>query len=742
MLKTLSHLFRQASLQASPDEAVALVLEWVLDRLQVHVCALYARSPETDVLRPLALRGAEGQHDPPPSLAGVVAEGFEPVRLREPWRHPCYGPEAGAEQRRFHAYLGVPIIRLRKVLGVLEVQRTDDRQFEKDDAALLLTVALQLTGMIQGAEPKSTSRRGRQEMYTGTPAAPGVAVGRIYAPAVDAVLDAVPDRVAVNVDTEIRDFQDAVSAVQAELRGSGQGVGAQVLEDLTALYQAYEMILEDPHLVDGVMTRIRSGQWAPAAVRDATRELVSRFEAMDDAYLRARAEDIRSVGRRILYHLQSHANILADFPERTVLLGQSMGLTCITGVPADRLAGLVCTGGSLLSHGVIVARALGIPAVIGAAGLIPSPCAGREIILDGYRGRVILDPTPEVRAEFQRFQQQASQLRKGLDELRDLPAVTPDGRHIALQANITLLDEIRTAKEQGAAGVGLYRSEFPFLLRDTLPGEDTQYAIYRELLAAFHPLPVTIRTLDAGGDKVLPYLRFAEDNPALGQRGIRLCLEHPEIFLTQLRALLRANAGLGNLRLLLPMLTLTSELQEARVLIERTRTGLEEEGQPASLPPVGIMVEVPAAVFRIDALAAEADFVSIGTNDLTQYLLATDRANPYVGKMCDPLTPAVLDAIGMVAEGARRWGRPVSVGGELAGDPFGALLLLGLGVDALSMTPGSIGRVKQVIRSFSASQAGDLWRHALQEDSADGVREMLVQALEDKGIGGLVRPGR
>jgi phosphotransferase system enzyme I (PtsP) len=288
----------------------------------------------------------------------------------------------------------------------------------------------------------------------------------------------------------------------------------------------------------------------------------------------------------------------------------------------------------------------------------------------------------------------------------------------------------------------LYRSEFPFLLRDTLPGEDTQYAIYRELLAAFHPLPVTIRTLDAGGDKVLPYLRFSEDNPALGQRGIRLCLQHPEIFLTQLRALLRANAGLGNLRLLLPMLTLTSELHEARILIERARVGLEEDGQPASLPPIGIMVEVPAAVFRIDELAAEADFVSIGTNDLTQYLLATDRGNPYVGKMCDPLTPAVLDAIGMVVEGARRRGIAVSVGGELAGDPSGALLLLGVGVDALSMTPGSIGRVKQVIRTFSAGQAGDLWKEALRQESAQRVREMLKRALVQKGIGSLVEPGR
>jgi phosphotransferase system enzyme I (PtsP) len=579
-------------------------------------------------------------------------------------------------------------------------------------------------------------RREMQQIYFGTPAAPGVVVGRLYSPSSDVDLATVPDRAAGDADLDISDFQTALSAVRAELRG-GSGRAGAVPADLTALYQVYEMIVGDPYLVDSVIARIRSGQWAPAAVRDTTRELTARFEAMDDAYLRARAEDIRSVGRRILYHLQPHANTLEDFPERTVLLGKSVGLTCITGVPADRLAGLVCTGSSSLSHGVIVARALGIPAVIDAAGLIPEHCSGREIILDGYRGRIVLDPTPEVRAEFQRFEHEKSELKNRLDGLRDLPSRTPDGKHVSLEANITLLDEIRTAKEQGAAGVGLYRSEFPFLLRDTLPGEDTQYAIYRELLAAFHPLPVTIRTLDAGGDKVLPYLHFLEDNPALGQRGIRLCLQHPEIFLSQLRALLRANAGLGNLRLLLPMLTLTSELKEARVHIQRARASLKEDGQPVRLPPLGIMVEVPAAVFRIDELAAQADFVSVGTNDLTQYLLATDRGNPYVAKMCDPLTPAVLDAIGMVAEGARRRGIAVSVGGELAGDPSGALLLLGLGVDALSMTPGSIGRVKQVVRTFSAREAGDLWRDALKAESADRVREMLEQALGEKGIGSL-----
>jgi len=739
MLKKIGLLFRDASLQPDRSRALGLVLDWVVDEFQVDVCALYEKSGQSDDLHLLTFAGSPPQ-EPSPSLANQVAAGFAPVRLELPWHHSSCGPEPKDGQRVFHAYLGVPIIRLRRVLGVLEAQRKDDRPFTEEDASLLLTLSLQLAGMVGTEEPQSALEPYRQKVHTGAPAAPGVAVGRLYSLASHVALDSVPDSTVTDVDAEIGDFHNALEAVQGELGGSGIRVRAP--QDLTALFQAHEMILSDPHLVDEVIARIRRGQCAPAALRDTTRELIARFEAMDDAYLQARAEDIRAIGRRILFHLHGHTDALGAVPEQAILLGQSMGLTCITGVPAERLAGLVCTGGSPLSHGVIVARALGIPAIVGVAGLIPDRCDGREVILDGYRGRVILDPAPEVRAEFLRLQQEESDFLGELSAQRDLPSQTPDGRRVSLEANISLFNEIPLAKERGAAGVGLYRSEFPFLLRDTLLGEDAQCEIYSELLGAFHPLPVTIRALDAGGDKVLPYLRLSENNPALGQRGIRLCLEHPDIFLIQLRALLRANARYGNLRLLLPMVTLVSELRETQRLIEQVYVDLQEEGRRVARPPLGIMVEVPAAVFRIDELAVEVDFISIGTNDLTQYVLAADRTSSQVGEMCDPLTPAVLAAIGFAAEGARRRGVAVSVCGELAGDPLGALLMLGLGVDALSMAPGSILRVKQVIRGFSARLARELWERSLQEDSARGVRSILIQALENEGIGGLLRPGK
>ncbi|MEA3273862.1 MAG: phosphoenolpyruvate--protein phosphotransferase [Pseudomonadota bacterium] len=580
-----------------------------------------------------------------------------------------------------------------------------------------------------------------QVLYVGTPASPGVAVGMLFAPASAASLEDVPDRAATDPDAELDALEAAMSAVHAELRDSGAEMATRLPDEVGTLYGVYEMILADPHLMEEAVRRIRGGQWAPAALCDTVQSMARNFEAMEDAYLRARAEDIRAVGRRILLRLLPRGSAPEIPLEQTVLLGKGLGLACITGIPSERLAGLVCTGGSTLSHGVIVARALGIPAVVGVEGLRLDQGDGREVILDGYRGRVILDPTPEVRAEFQRLQREETRLVEGFAAEYDLPARTLDGVPIALQANISLLSEIPRARERGAEGVGLFRTEFPFLLHDDIPDEDTQYNIYRELLETFAPHPVNIRTLDAGGDKPLPYLPQAESNPALGQRGIRLCLAHPEMFLSQLRALLRANAGLGNLRLMLPMVTLGAEIRETRELIDRAHRDLEIAGRPSMLPPVGIMVEVPAAVLRIDALAAQAAFVSIGTNDLTQYILAADRTNAALGSLCDPLTPAVLTAIGMAAEGAARQGIPVGVCGELAGDTLGALLLLGLGVDSLSLSAGGIPRVKHLIRAFSRGAARDLWKQALALDSAGGVRAMLTDVLEARWLGGLIRPG-
>jgi len=361
-------------------------------------------------------------------------------------------------------------------------------------------------------------------------------------------------------------------------------------------------------------------------------------------------------------------------------------------------------------------------------------------VVDGYSGRVYVEPSDRIRNEYRRLEAEESALTERLSELRDEPAVTKDGRAVTLYANTGLLADIDPALRSGAEGIGLYRTELPFLTRDRFPSEAEQVRIYRQVFEAFGDRPVTIRTLDIGGDKLLPYLPIKEDNPFLGWRGLRLALDHPEIFLTQLRAIFRA-AAYGNVRLLLPMVTTVEELDRALTLIERARGELLEDGEDAPELPVGAMIEVPSAVFQTAAIARRVNFLSIGTNDLTQYLLAVDRNNARVAKLFDSLHPSVTHAIHSVVDEAHSEGRPVSVCGEMAADPVGGLLLAGMGVDELSMSAGALLRIKWVLRSFTTAQTREFADLARADECARTTRTRMETALVEAGLGGLIRAG-
>jgi phosphotransferase system enzyme I (PtsP) len=403
---------------------------------------------------------------------------------------------------------------------------------------------------------------------------------------------------------------------------------------------------------------------------------------------------------------------------------------------------VVSARGSSSSHVAILAHALGIPAVVGAADLPIARVDGCELIIDGYRGQVYVSPSSTVRDEFTRLAYEEKQLSAGLEELRGLPAVTPDGVHIPLYANTGLLSDITPSRNSGADGIGLYRTEFPFMTRERFPSEEEQCNIYRQVLEAFAPRPVTLRTLDIGGDKALSYFPISEENPFLGWRGIRVTLDHPEIFLVQLRAMMRASAGLNNLYLLLPMISHVAEVDEALRLINRLYGEMILAGEPIELPRIGLMIEVPSAVYQIEALAKRVDFVSVGTNDLTQYLLAVDRNNPRVAELYDSMHPSVLNALIHIIQGARRQQKPVSVCGEMAGDPAAALLLLGMGVTSLSSNAASLLRVKWVIRNFNIARAKEVLDNVIQMEDAQSIRRYVGTVLEDAGLGGLVRAGK
>jgi phosphotransferase system enzyme I (PtsP) len=363
---------------------------------------------------------------------------------------------------------------------------------------------------------------------------------------------------------------------------------------------------------------------------------------------------------------------------------------------------------------------------------------GHPIIVDGYRGRVFIDPLPAVIQEYRRLIQHEGRLSRKIAGLRDLKATTTDDVQVGLGLNVGLLTDIDVAANLGVDEVGLYRSEFPFMSRDTFPMEQEQYEIYRKVLKALAPKPVTMRTLDIGGDKPLSYFPMAEENPFLGWRGIRLTLDRPDIFLPQLRAMLRANVGLNNLRIMFPMIGQIDEFKAARHAVDRARRELGEEGCECPEPSIGAMLEVPSALLSIPALSRYADFFSIGTNDLTQYLLAVDRNNPNVARLYNHLDPAVIRALHGVIRDVRRCGKPASVCGEMASDPGSAILLLGMGLETFSMSASAVLRIKWMIRSFSSRRAKQVLYRAMRMECADAVRSMLDDELGRAGLGELV----
>lgn len=487
--------------------------------------------------------------------------------------------------------------------------------------------------------------------------------------------------------------------------------------------------------------RIKEGNWAPGALRETIQEHEKVFREMEDSYLRERADDVRDLGRRILKHLQDGSPAEINFPDNTVLVGEDISASMLAEVPPEKLIGVISVRGSRTSHVAILARAMSISAVMGATDLPVGKIDERTIIADGYSGRVFVSPTKKIIKEFQSLIDEEAALSDELMELRDLPAKTEDGIAISLLVNSGLLSDITPSIQSGAEGIGLYRTEFPFMERQKFPSEEEQRTIYRQVLESFHPRPVTLRTLDVGGDKALPYFPIEEDNPFLGWRGIRITLDHPEIFLVQVRAMIRASLGLNNLKILLPMISDIGELNEAQGLIHQVYGELLEEGEEISMPEVGVMIEVPSAVYQAGNLAKRVDFLSIGTNDLTQYLLAVDRNNARVATLYDSLHPAVIRAILQVVESARAHDKPVSVCGEMAGDPIAALLLLAMGIDSLSMSVSSLPRVKWVIRNTTRERARQILSEVLLVEDAAGIRNYLNKTFEEAGMGGLVRAG-
>ncbi|BCD85967.1 phosphoenolpyruvate-protein phosphotransferase PtsP [Pseudomonas solani] len=753
MLNTLRKIVQEVNAAKDLKAALAIIVLRVKEAMGSQVCSVYLLDPESNRFVLMATEGLNKRSigkvsmAPNEGLVGLVGTREEPLNLEHAADHPRYRYFAETGEERYASFLGAPIIHHRRVMGVLVVQQKERRQFDEGEEAFLVTMSAQLAGVIAHAEATGSIRglgrqgKGIQEAkFVGVPGAPGAAVGTAVVVLPPADLEVVPDRAVDDIEAEVERFKQALEAVREDMRRLSSKLASQLRPEERALFDVYLMMLDDASIGLEVKKVIRSGQWAQGALRQVVMEHVKRFELMDDAYLRERASDVKDLGRRLLAYLQEERKQNLVYQDNTILVSEELSPAMLGEVPEGKLVGLISVLGSGNSHVAILARAMGVPTVMGVVDLPYSKVDGIELIVDGYHGEVFTNPSAELRKQYSEVVEEERQLVKGLDALRSLPCETLDGHRMPLWVNTGLLADVTRAQERGAEGVGLYRTEVPFMINERFPSEKEQLAIYREQLAAFHPLPVTMRTLDIGGDKALSYFPIKESNPFLGWRGIRVTLDHPEIFLVQVRAMLKASEGLNNLRILLPMISGVQELEESLHLIHRAWGEVRDEGVDIPMPPVGVMIEIPAAVYQTRELARQVDFLSVGSNDLTQYLLAVDRNNPRVADLYDYLHPAVLQALVKVVNDAHTEGKPVSICGEMAGDPAAAVLLLAMGFDSLSMNATNLPKVKWLLRQVSISKARELLEQLMGIDNPQVIHSSLHLALRNLGLGRVINP--
>jgi phosphotransferase system, enzyme I, PtsP len=749
-LEALTRIVHEVDSATDLDSALSVIVHRTREVMAADVCTVYFTDHEqrrhvfaaTDGLSPELVGHVQAGFGQ--GLVGRVADSSHPVNLARVPKELDREFLAQSGTGRYHAFLGVPVIHKRHVQGVLLVRQRKARRFDDADEAFLTTLAAQLGSAIALAKVNGEmcslcrTDTGGSRRLDGQPGAPGFAVGKgIVVFAAD--LKVVPDRIPDDPVAEDLRFRQALTSVREDIVRIAHDLEGTLSSADRALFDAYVLMLDSPEIMEAVVRRIHLGNWAPGALRQTIEAHAQRFELMSDTYLRERAMDIRELGTRLLLRLQGTSARLEDCPPDSILIGRRISAIDLGLVPPGHIRGIISAEGSSLSHAAIIARALGLPAVVGVADLPLSGLDGREIIVDGNNGKIYLRPEPALRQAFTALIEEDHALSESLASLRGLPARTLDGVEMALYTNTGLAAELSLATSNDSAGIGLFRSELPFMRYGRLPSEQEQIALYREVLVAVAPRPVNLRTLDAGGDKPLAYLNIAESNPALGWRGIRLTLDHPEIFLTQLRAALRADIGIGNLRLLLPMISDVGDVEQALLLLDQAQQQLVGEGFAVTRPKIGAMIEVPAAIYQIEQLARHVDFLSVGTNDLSQYLLATDRNNPRVSRRLDPGHPALLHALQLIVQAAKAAGKAVTVCGEMANDPGCALILLGMGFDGLSISARAIPRVKWAIRSVSATQMKTLAGQALQFDRPEHVHRLLEQALRDAGLERLQR---
>ncbi|MDI3469273.1 MAG: Phosphocarrier protein kinase/phosphorylase, nitrogen regulation associated [Pseudolabrys sp.] len=646
-------------------------------------------------------------------LVGLVASEAKPINLSDAQNHPAFSfrPETGEEI--YHAFLGVPILRAGNTLGVLVVQNTARRTYTEEEEEALQTTAMVVAEMIASGELSSLARPGAEpairhtQQLTGAILSDGIALGHVVLHEPRVVITNV---IADDVPKELKRLESAIATLRADLdRLVEHGDGIEGGEHRDVL-EAYRMFGYDQGWLHKMREAVMTGLTAEAGVERVQSDTRARMLRASDPYLRDRLHDLDDLANRLMRVVmgQDHAPSRDQLPENAILVARSMGPAALLDYDRKRLRGLVLEEGGPNSHVSIVARALGIPAVgeiPNAAGLVEQ---GDAIIVDGTAGHVHLRPPPDIESAYVERVKLRARRQAQYHALRDRPCITRDGHKIDLMINAGLVIDLPHIEETGASGIGLFRTELQFMVSPSLPRTGEQLSLYRAVLDAAGKRPVTFRTLDIGGDKVLPYLhKVEEENPALGWRAIRLGLDRPGLLRSQIRAMLRA-AGGRVLRVMFPMIAMVEEFDKARELVEMELTHLRRHGY--ALPErveVGTMVEVPSLLFQLDELLERVDFLSVGSNDLMQFLYAADRGNSRVAGRFDAISAPVLRALRDIAVRGRKHGKPVALCGEMASQPIGALALAIIGYRAMSLSPSAVGPVKALLLDLDVRKGED-----------------------------------
>jgi phosphotransferase system, enzyme I, PtsP len=674
-------------------------------------------------------------------LVGLVASEANPINLSEAQTHPAFSYRAETGEEIYHSFLGVPILRAGNTLGVLVVQNRARRTYSEEEEEALQTTAMVMAEMIASGELSSIAKPGAEPAIkprlhlTGSGLSEGIALGHVvlHEPRVT-----IKNVIADDVQKELKRLDEAIAALRADLDLMLERRDVADGGEHREVLDAYRSFANDAGWTHRLREAVSTGLTAEAGVERVQSDTRARMMRVTDPYLRERLHDLDDLANRLMRQLmgQDHAPPREQLPDNAIVVARSMGPAALLDYDRRKLRGLVLEEGGPTSHVAIVARALGIAAVgeiDNIAGLVES---GDPIIVDGSTGEMHLRPPGDIETAYGERVKLRARRQAQYRALRDKPSVTKDGQEVALMINAGLLVDLPHIAETGAGGIGLFRTEMQFMIATEMPRISEQLSLYRSVLDAAGDRPVTFRTLDVGGDKILPYMRAEpEENPALGWRAIRFGLDRPGLMRSQIRALLQAAAG-RELRVMFPMIATCAEFDEAKGMIERELTALRRRRH--KLPDrveVGAMVEVPSLLFQLESLLSRVDFLSVGSNDLVQFLFAADRGNKRVADRFDPLSAPVLRALMSIVDKSRAAGKPVSLCGELASKPIGALALVALGLRSLSLTPSALGAVKAMLLDLDVKKAEALIRPLIENPPQTGtIRERLEQFAAAEGL--------